>query len=378
MSGKCSIRIALFVACLMAIWIAPSPQAQAAKPVEYVKVCSLYGEGFYYVPGTETCIRVGSFPTLREGTICGGYGRGSYYADGATCPTRAAGQRVYNCLGPIPGVYADTPKICGYIRTDAQWGSFQTADTRTQTEYGTLRTYTTVAGPLNFALMGGGLWTHTSSSYSSTGIQAPGSFSSNASGGDFYAQLKYSSQLGNGVSMSFGLNGGVNATGTMTLFDIVRHNTTSTNGHVIATLDPGAVVNPFVEIRAPITPGTYVWVAPGALFQEQKLSLSSDQTGFGGKLEQGSTSTWVTGFDLGAGISRTVCPNCFFNQPLTVSLGGHVTWFNSSQSVDLRSSAFGFTETAKLDSSTQYGATVKLTTPVSWGDRWRVHRDFGF
>ena len=25
-----------------------------AKPVEYVKVCSLYGAGFWYVPGTDT------------------------------------------------------------------------------------------------------------------------------------------------------------------------------------------------------------------------------------------------------------------------------------------------------------------------------------
>src|SRR5438067_9100862 len=31
-----------------------------AKPVEYVKICSLYGDGFFYVPGTETCVRLGS------------------------------------------------------------------------------------------------------------------------------------------------------------------------------------------------------------------------------------------------------------------------------------------------------------------------------
>ena len=30
-----------------------------AKPVEYVKICSLYGDGFFYLPGTETCIRLG-------------------------------------------------------------------------------------------------------------------------------------------------------------------------------------------------------------------------------------------------------------------------------------------------------------------------------
>src|SRR5215471_6199165 len=32
-----------------------------AKPVAYVKICSLYGDGFYYVPGTDTCIKVGGF-----------------------------------------------------------------------------------------------------------------------------------------------------------------------------------------------------------------------------------------------------------------------------------------------------------------------------
>ena len=32
-----------------------------AKAVEYVKVCSLYGAGFYYIPGTDTCIKLGGY-----------------------------------------------------------------------------------------------------------------------------------------------------------------------------------------------------------------------------------------------------------------------------------------------------------------------------
>src|ERR1700712_4778897 len=32
-----------------------------AKPVEYVKVCSLYGAGFYYIPGTDICLKVGAY-----------------------------------------------------------------------------------------------------------------------------------------------------------------------------------------------------------------------------------------------------------------------------------------------------------------------------
>src|SRR5205809_7155631 len=32
-----------------------------AKPIEYVKVCSLYGAGFYFIPGTDICIKVGGY-----------------------------------------------------------------------------------------------------------------------------------------------------------------------------------------------------------------------------------------------------------------------------------------------------------------------------
>src|SRR5258707_13337140 len=32
-----------------------------AKPVEYVKICSVYGKGFYYIPGTDTCVRISGY-----------------------------------------------------------------------------------------------------------------------------------------------------------------------------------------------------------------------------------------------------------------------------------------------------------------------------
>ena len=34
------------------------PVRQAA-PIEYVRICDAYGAGFFYIPGTETCLRVG-------------------------------------------------------------------------------------------------------------------------------------------------------------------------------------------------------------------------------------------------------------------------------------------------------------------------------
>ena len=91
-----------------------------AKPVEYVKICSLYGEGFYYIPGTDICLKVG------------GYVRADYawnVSNGSLAPTytgaRAAADR------------QTTPYV---TRARAEVGF----DSRTQTAYGTLRTYMTL------------------------------------------------------------------------------------------------------------------------------------------------------------------------------------------------------------------------------------------
>lgn len=32
--------------------------AKSSAPVEYVRLCSTHGEGFFYIPGTETCLRI--------------------------------------------------------------------------------------------------------------------------------------------------------------------------------------------------------------------------------------------------------------------------------------------------------------------------------
>src|SRR3978361_2203856 len=43
-----------------------------AKPVEYVKICSLYGEGFFYIPGTDTCLKIGGWVRAEAVTNAGG------------------------------------------------------------------------------------------------------------------------------------------------------------------------------------------------------------------------------------------------------------------------------------------------------------------
>src|SRR5688572_9227149 len=89
-----------------------------AKPVQYVKICTLYGDGFYYIPGSDTCIKF-------SGYIRADYG---YNVTGA---------RTANYTGAAGAQDRATNNYSTRHR-----GSFS-IDTRTQTAYGTLRTFQT-------------------------------------------------------------------------------------------------------------------------------------------------------------------------------------------------------------------------------------------
>jgi hypothetical protein len=44
------------------------------EPAEYVKICDVYGAGYFYIPGTETCLRVGGYVRYDIGVGEGAYG----------------------------------------------------------------------------------------------------------------------------------------------------------------------------------------------------------------------------------------------------------------------------------------------------------------
>jgi Porin subfamily len=99
-----------------------------AKAVEYVRVCSLYGAGFFYIPGTDTCIKLGGYlrvDTTFNGGVhgqpawSGDLGQGNRYADYFAARSRLA----------------------------------LTIDTRTATEYGVVRTF--AQGDFQFSTLGG-------------------------------------------------------------------------------------------------------------------------------------------------------------------------------------------------------------------------------
>src|SRR5579883_1586835 len=87
-----------------------------AKAVEYVKVCSLYGAGFWYIPGTDTCIKLG------------GYLRADVVFNGNTDAT-----------GNVAGAGGARNRFTNYFTTRARQDL--SVDTRTATEYGVVRTF---------------------------------------------------------------------------------------------------------------------------------------------------------------------------------------------------------------------------------------------
>src|SRR5215470_452588 len=189
-----------------------------AKPVEYVKVCSLYGAGFWYVPGTDTCLKIGSFVRVQT----------SYNTNGSDVPIGAADAN---------------PEVGGReTRTDTANFGFRvrsgvSVDLRTQTEYGTLRSYmdigaqwsTDIGTANNNASAADTLWVDRGfiqfagftagriRSYFDINSFAPYAYSNTRFGGDTGALgiygLAYTAQLGNGITASISLEDNGQASG---------------------------------------------------------------------------------------------------------------------------------------------------------------------
>src|ERR1700730_2300986 len=98
-----------------------------AKAVEYVRICSLYGAGFFYIPGTDTCIKLGGY--VRVDTTF----NGSIYDQ----PAWSGDLGQYN-------------RFRDYFAARSRMAL--TIDTRTATEYGVVRTF--LQGNFQFSTQG--------------------------------------------------------------------------------------------------------------------------------------------------------------------------------------------------------------------------------
>ena len=192
-----------------------------AKAVEYVRVCSLYGAGFFYIPGTDTCIKLGGYLRV-DSTFHGG----------------VHGQPAWN------GDLGQGNRYAHYFVSRSRMAL--TIDTRTATEYGVVRTFG--HGNFQFSTFGGSTANPTSlatnlgnnpalldtpgggyvaveylfiqfagftfgksaSAYATPWQGFPGNLSSNLLGGQNtdtgLNNIQYKAEFGNGVSASIGLD----------------------------------------------------------------------------------------------------------------------------------------------------------------------------
>jgi hypothetical protein len=192
-----------------------------AKAVEYVKICSAYGAGFWFIPGTDTCIKLGGY--MRADTTFNG---------------GIHGQPAWN------GDLGQQNRYRDYWASRSRMAL--TIDTRTGTEYGVVRTFgqakiqfSTLAGTTvnpnslatnlgnNLQLLdtpGGGYvateylfiqfagftFGKSSSAYATPWNGFPGNISSYLLGGHNtdtgVNNIQYAAQFGNGVSGTIGLD----------------------------------------------------------------------------------------------------------------------------------------------------------------------------
>lgn len=86
------------------------------EPAEYVRICDVYGSGYFYIPGTETCLRIGGFVRYTMG-----FGDVGSFDGGST-------------IDRLNGKVQDTWQKNTQFRLKTWTGQ--------ETELGTLKTYT--------------------------------------------------------------------------------------------------------------------------------------------------------------------------------------------------------------------------------------------
>ena len=159
------------------------------EPVEYVKVCDAYGAGFFYIPGTETCLSISGYVFVQIGAS-NEFGRTPDYYGGTV----------------VDGSYSP------YVRARVNF------DARSDTEWGTLRSYVRVQtdwvdrsntsdGPAffdqAFIELGGWRMGYTESAYWAN--KAPGV--QNVNGGTYYSTNWTGYQQRFQINYTFAANG---------------------------------------------------------------------------------------------------------------------------------------------------------------------------
>ena len=132
-------------ATLIAVSGAQAADAVVAEPepVDYVKVCDMYGAGFFYIPGTETCLRVsGEVRVQYEYSQYNSYGAPEHVHDITEISDLAASDTLDSSATSATVVFHDHHESVAA----PYWHARVNFDAREETDWGTLRTYIRLEG----------------------------------------------------------------------------------------------------------------------------------------------------------------------------------------------------------------------------------------
>ncbi len=283
-----------------------------AAPVEYVRVCDTFGAGFFIIPGTETCVKIGGrvradfamsgrqdiyasnvFATSNAGNVVGGYVYNTAITANATS-TATAQPFVGGTLGAVYGG-ASTSTQTGYVAANGVSGKSSNLygweararidfDARTPTPYGTVQAVASLrlarttgvlaeAGPglssssasptlesayIRFAGFTFGVARDNFAFMPST-FYGAGHWASFANGAK---QIAYTALLGGGIAATIALQdatdttaGGVNALGTVSTYApgvLIGPSATNTTPDALAFGTPAYAYNHLPQINGRI------------------------------------------------------------------------------------------------------------------------------
>jgi Porin subfamily len=340
-----------------------------AQPVQYVKICSLYGAGFYYIPGTDMCLKIG------------GWVRAEYaYGDNGSITWGWANNNVNNRT-----TSNSTWRSRGYI----------TADARNQTEYGTVRSYLAVGLNTNnvgadnagntfsanrafiqFAGFTFGLAQSFYDFYSVPATSYWGSFPASDTGDGGWMVAGYTAQFGNGVSATL-------AAEMRRTTEIVNSGTQVLPGSGFFPGSYGGFQAPDIVANLRVDQAWGSAQIMGALHQVNSLYYRSSTDPSGGHAGD------QLGFAVGAGIklnTRAIAQGDYFQAQVNYTQGALRYIFQTPNSnwgkVEGANEGFGVLSDAVYGGTLAVGTAsdLNLTTAWNinaayehfWNPRWRT------
>ncbi len=122
--------------------------SRKSAPADFVKVCNAFGAGYFYIPGTDTCLKIGGRLRAETAYLFSGSSLSPAYTSRGTATKAYAAGALYTG-SPAYAVGAALPNyllIAGNSERSQDRLGFRSlgriqTDARTQTAYGTLRTF---------------------------------------------------------------------------------------------------------------------------------------------------------------------------------------------------------------------------------------------